>query len=112
MTDKIVVLSSCGAEEEAARVAKHLLEKKLAACVSVLPGARSLYWWQGAIEDSTEWLLVIKSTRACFARLSEELRSVHSYKVPEILALPVVDGSQDYLEWMDREIDLPSGAKA
>jgi periplasmic divalent cation tolerance protein len=104
MTDKIVVLSTCASPEEAERIARGLLEKRLAACVNVLAGVRSLYRWKGAVEDDPEVLLVIKSNRALFAQLRVELEKLHSYEVPEILALPVVDGSESYLGWMDREL--------
>lgn len=104
MTDKIVVLSTCGSAEEAERIARRLVETRLAACVNIAPGARSIYRWQGAIEDSTECLLVIKSRRDLLDALEIELRKAHSYEVPEIVALTVVDGSEGYLGWMDREL--------
>lgn len=103
MTEKIVVFSNCGSEEEARRIARSLVEARLAACVNIVPGIRSIYHWQGAVQDDSEWMLVIKSTRLLFDQLSAELRKVHSYQVPEVLAIPVVAGSQDYLDWLDRE---------
>jgi periplasmic divalent cation tolerance protein len=108
MTQKIIVLSTCGSEEEAARVAKTLVEARVAACVNILPKIRSVYRWKGAIEDATEWMLVIKSSRPLFPRLQTELRKVHSYEVPEILAIPVIEGSEDYLGWLDRELAAES----
>jgi periplasmic divalent cation tolerance protein len=104
MTEKIIVFSNCGSEEEARRVAKALVEARVAACVNILPRIQSIYHWQGAIEEETEWMLVIKSTRPMFDTLCAELRKIHSYEVPEVLALPVIAGSQDYLNWMDREM--------
>jgi periplasmic divalent cation tolerance protein len=104
MTEKIVVLSNCGSEEEARRVARALVEARVAACVNILPGIQSIYRWQGAIQEDSEWMLVIKSTRSMFDRLSVELRKAHSYQVPEVLAIPVIAGDQDYLDWMDREM--------
>ena len=106
MTDKIVVLSSCGDEKEAQKVARHLVETRTAACVKILPGAQSFYWWKGTIEDSREWVLVIKSSRERLAALREELARVHSYHTPEVLALPIVDGSPAYLDWLERELQL------
>jgi periplasmic divalent cation tolerance protein len=103
MTDKILVMSNCGTAEEANRLARALVEARLAACVNIVPGVLSLYHWQGAIEEAAEWTLLIKSTRAHFAALCSELRRVHSYQVPEIIALPIVDGDTSYLEWIDRE---------
>jgi len=104
MTDKIVVLSTCGSAEEADRIARRLVEARLAACVNITPGVRSIYRWKSAIEESEECLLVIKSRRDLLAALETELRKVHSYEVPEILALTVIDGSESYLLWMDGEL--------
>jgi periplasmic divalent cation tolerance protein len=113
MTDKIVVLSTCESEEEAVRVAWHLVEKKLAACVNILPKVRSIYRWANKsgpdkgktkIEDATELVLIIKSRRDLFDALRAEIAKIHSYEIPEVIALPVVDGSPEYLAWLDREL--------
>ena len=104
MTDKIVVLSTCGSAEEATRIARGLVEKKLAACVNVMPSIRSIYRWKGVIEDEQESLLVIKSSRALFDQLRAEIEKLHSYDVPEVIAVPIVDGSEGYLEWLEREL--------
>jgi periplasmic divalent cation tolerance protein len=104
MTDKIVVLSTCGSAEEAAQIARALVDKKLAACVNVMPGVRSFYRWKGAIEDQQESLLVIKSSRGLFDQLRVEIEKLHSYEVPEVIAVPIVDGSEGYLEWLEREL--------
>ncbi|MCS7044444.1 MAG: divalent-cation tolerance protein CutA [Bryobacteraceae bacterium] len=104
MTDKIIVLTTCSSEEEAGRLARLLVEERLAACVQILAPMRSVYRWRGALEESEERLLVIKSRRGLFGTLSRRLRAAHSYEVPEILAVPVIDGSEDYLLWMDSEL--------
>jgi periplasmic divalent cation tolerance protein len=104
MTDKIVVLSACDSEEQAATLARHLVERRLAACVNIVPGARSFYRWKGVIEDTPEWLLIIKSRRDLFSALRTEIAKRHTYEVPELLALPVVEGSENYLAWLDREL--------
>lgn len=104
MTDKIVVFSTASSAEEAERIARGLLNERLAACVNVVPGLRSYYRWQGKIEDSAEFLLVIKSSRQHFEALRTFLESLHSYEVPEVVALPVVDGARNYLSWMDGEL--------
>ena len=75
MTDKIVVFSACATEEEAEKIARMLVEARLAACVNIVPGARSIYRWQGAIESAAEWLLIIKSSRQIFARLSRYMET-------------------------------------
>lgn len=104
MTDKIVVLNTCDSSEEAERLARSLVERKLAACVTVISPVRSFYRWKGAVTDAAEWLLVIKTARPLFASLREALEATHSYEVPEILALPVIEGSTNYLSWVDREL--------
>lgn len=104
MTDKIVVLSSCGSAEEAERLARSLVEERLAACVNVIGGAKSFYRWKGAIESAQEFLLVIKTSRDLFERLRTILETAHSYDLPEVLALPVVAGSPAYLNWLEGEL--------
>jgi periplasmic divalent cation tolerance protein len=106
MTDKIVVLSTCSSAEEAEGLARALIDSRLAACVSVVAGVRSFYRWKEAIEDSAEHLLVIKTSRALFDGVRLELEKRHTYEVPELIALPVVEGSANYLNWLDAE--LPS----
>lgn len=103
MTDKILVLSNCGSHEEARTIAQHLLEHRLAACVNIVPGVESVFHWQGKIETEQEWMLVIKTTRALFDRLKVALQKVHSYQVPEVIAVQIVDGSEDYLAWIEKE---------
>jgi periplasmic divalent cation tolerance protein len=107
MTDKIVVLCTCSTSEEARRLAGSLIEKRLAACVNLLPPVRSIYHWKGAVEEGDEILMIIKSSRPLFEKLRSEIARLHSYEEPEIVALPIVDGSQAYLEWMDRELVHP-----
>jgi periplasmic divalent cation tolerance protein len=104
MTDKIVVFSTASSAEEAEKIARVLVEERLAACVNVLPGACSIYRWKGAIESSPEWVLIIKSSRERFDRLRARLEKVHSYEVPEVVALAVVDGSKNYLNWLETEL--------
>lgn len=103
MTDQIVVLSTAGSVEEAATIARRLVESRLAACVNLAPGVTSIYRWQGAIEESSECLMLIKTRRECFDALREEIARMHSYSVPEVIALGVAGGSPAYLEWLDRE---------
>jgi periplasmic divalent cation tolerance protein len=104
MTDKIVVFSTCASEEEAERLARLMVESRLAACVNVIPGARSFYRWQGAVESAGEWMLIIKSTRARFQELCGAIEKAHSYEVPEVVALPVVDGAPNYLHWLEESV--------
>ena len=106
MTDKIVVFSTASGVEEAEKIARGLVDQRLAACVNIVPAVRSFYRWQGKIEDSAEILLVIKSSRERFEALSTALEKLHSYEVPEVIAMPVVDGARNYLNWMDGELGV------
>lgn len=103
MTDKIVVFTTCGSEEEARKLAAILIEKRVAACVNITAPLTSVYRWKGAVEESREWLLIVKSRRACFEQLRVALEAAHSYELPEVLAIPVLDGSPNYLAWVDAE---------
>lgn len=104
MTDKVVVFSTCDSEEQAGRIARALVEQRLAACVNIVPGARSIYHWKGQVEDAAEWMLIIKSRRDLMDDLRTAIGKIHSYEVPELLAVPVVDSSESYLAWLDREL--------
>lgn len=104
MTDKIIVLTTCESEEEASRIARHLVDRTLAACVNILPQIRSIYRWKEKIEDAREFLLLIKSRRDLFDSLKAEIVKIHPYEIPEVIAIPVVDGSVEYLTWIDREV--------
>ena len=111
MTDKIVVLVTCGTPREAQRIARSLVQRRLAACVNVLRSpVRSVYRWKNKVENAEEHLLVIKTSRRKFSQLLEHVRRLHSYDVPEIIALPVVKGSPAYLRWLD-DCLRPSAAK-
>ena len=100
MTDHIVVLCTCSSAEEAERLARMLVEHRLSACVNVVPGVRSFYRWKDAVESAGEWLLIVKSSLAIFPALCAAIEQGHSYEVPEILALPVVEGAANYLDWL------------
>lgn len=104
MTDKIVVLSTCAAEADAERMARALVEGRLAACVTVAPGVRSFYRWKGKIESSVEFLLIAKTSRGLFPALCAEIEKLHPYEVPELLALPVVAGAEKYLSWFQANL--------
>jgi periplasmic divalent cation tolerance protein len=101
MTDKQLVLSTAGSEEEARRIAKRLVERRLAACVNIVPQIESVYRWQEKIEVGREWLLLIKTRADLFPEVRDALRALHSYQCPECIALNVADGSDQYLEWLE-----------
>jgi len=86
--------------EEATRIAELLLNQKLAACVQILPDMQSIYVWKGEVQREKEVLLLVKTTRANFAELEREVRAIHSYETPEIIALPIAAGSEPYLKWL------------
>lgn len=96
----IVVFVTCKSAKEAQRIAARLVQKRLAACVNIIGSVKSIYRWKGRIEAAKEILMVIKSTKRKFASLENEIRRLHSYDTPEIIALPVVAGSKRYLEWL------------
>jgi periplasmic divalent cation tolerance protein len=104
MTDKRVVLTTCGSIEEARKIARELVERKLAACANIIPRIESIYRWKDKIETSTEYLLVIKTTANAFTSLRDALGELHSYEVPECVAIPVTDGSAAYLKWMEESM--------
>ncbi|MCC6369089.1 MAG: divalent-cation tolerance protein CutA [Bryobacterales bacterium] len=103
MSARFVVLCTSSSEVEARRIAHAVVGKQLAACVNILPGAASVYRWEGVVEEASEWLLLMKTTAAAYPQLEQEIRRLHSYSVPEIIALPIERGSQSYLSWMDTE---------
>ncbi len=104
MTDKIVVLTTCSSASEAEALARRVVGAGMAACVSVIPQIRSFYRWKGEIENAEEWQLVIKTSREKFDPLRTLLETAHSYDLPELLALPIIDGSPNYLAWLDNEL--------
>ncbi len=105
VTDKIVVLVTCGSAKEARKVARALVNGKLAACVSMMPSAvESIFRWKGKVESAKEFVLVIKTSRRRFTALQAEIRRLHCYEVPEIIALPIVNGSRDYLSWIAESV--------
>ncbi len=104
MPDCIQVLTTAPSEEEATRIARTLVEGRLAACVQVLGPVTSTYRWQGAIETGREWLCIAKTARHLHAEVEQAIRRVHSYQVPEILAVEVAAGSADYLAWLAGEV--------
>ncbi len=100
MSAPIVVFVTCGSEEEALKIANALVESRLAACANLVAPIRSIYRWEGKIWDEKEWLLIIKTEKHRFEELEKRVKSLHSYSVPEIISLPIVEGSSAYLNWI------------
>jgi periplasmic divalent cation tolerance protein len=112
MTDKIIVLVTCSSANEARKIARSLVERRLAACVNILRApVESIYRWKGSVESARELLLVIKSSRARFAALQAEVRRLHNYDVPEIIALPITAGSREYLAWVSESVRAARGKR-
>ena len=99
----VVVFVTTSGEEEAEKIASLLLEHRKAACVSVIPRVQSRFWWQGKLDSAQESLLIIKSRAALVPEITYIVKKAHSYTVPEIVALPIVGGNKDYLDWVDQE---------
>ena len=103
--NKAVVLVTSATREEAEKIARLLLDRRKVACVNIVPGVQSLFWWQGKLDSAQEILLIAKTRTSLVPQVVDLVRSAHSYAVPEIIALPIVAGNQDYLEWIDQETD-------
>ncbi len=97
----IVVLVTASSQEEAQKIAQDLLTDKLCACVNILKGVGSHFWWQGKLDNAQETLLVIKTKKTLFNKLVKKVKLLHSYEVPEIIAFPIVLGDKQYLKWID-----------
>jgi periplasmic divalent cation tolerance protein len=104
MTDKRIVLTTAASEEEARKIAHHLVERKLAACVNIIPQVESIYRWQEKVEEAREWLLIIKTTAAAFAQVRETITELHSYDLPECICLTIETGSPNYLQWISESV--------
>lgn len=108
MSDKIVVLVTCSSPKEANKIGRAAVEARLAACANILESPiQSIYRWKGRVESAREVLMILKTSRKRFAALASEIRKLHSYDVPEIIALPVERGSRDYLKWLENSVKSP-----
>ncbi|MCJ7670148.1 MAG: divalent-cation tolerance protein CutA [Dehalococcoidia bacterium] len=100
-TDRIIVLITVGSEEEAHKIAELLVNEKKAVCINIVPGVDSLFWWEGKLDSARESLLLVKTKASLFSEIISLVKEIHSYEVPEIIALPIIGGSEDYLKWLD-----------
>lgn len=103
-SEYVVLFITTAADEEAQLISRVLLEQRKAACINIVPSVSSLFWWQGSIDSAQESLLVVKTRAPLVVEIVQLVKEIHSNDVPEIIALPIVAGNQDYLEWLDREI--------
>jgi len=104
VTDKVVILTTTTSRDEGKRIARHLVDTRLAACVNISQPIESVYRWQGEITEEGEFLLIIKSTRELFSEIKAEISKIHSYQTPEIICLPIIDGSPNYLKWISDSV--------
>src|ERR1700731_915211 len=104
MTDKRIVLTTTGSQEEAAKIARHLVEHGLAACVNIVPQVTSVYRWKDKVEAAREWGLMIKTTASLFGQVRQAIADLHSYELPECVCLTIEDGSPDYLQWIAESV--------
>jgi periplasmic divalent cation tolerance protein len=103
-TGKIVIFVTTSSEKEAHKIADLLLKKRKAACVNIVPKVDSSFWWQGKLDSAQESLLIIKTKASLLPEIVELVKAAHSYEVPEIIALPIIGGNEDYLKWIDDEV--------
>jgi len=103
LNEYIQVFTTVEKREDGDRIASTVVNKRVAACAQILGPIHSTYWWKGKVEEAGEWLLMMKTRQDLFPSLEKEIRAVHHYEVPEIIALPIVAGSASYLEWIDDE---------
>ncbi len=103
-TDSIVIFITANTAEEAQRIADLLLEQRQAACVNILPGVNSRFWWEGKLDSARENLLIIKTRASRLPEITNLVKGMHSNSVPEIIALPIIGGNQVYLDWIDKEL--------
>jgi periplasmic divalent cation tolerance protein len=104
MSDKLIVLSTASSSEEARKIANALVERKHAACVNIVPGLESIYWWEGKVDKAQELLLIIKTTAGAFDRVQATIKELHSYEVPECVAVEIKQGSESYLSWIGESV--------
>jgi periplasmic divalent cation tolerance protein len=109
MTDLRLVLSTASSAEEARKIAQTLVERRIAACVNIVPQVESIYRWQGKVESSEEWLLLIKTTVQEFPAVRDAIAELHSYDLPECIAIDIEDGSAEYLKWLRDAVGVTNG---
>lgn len=100
MTDKLLVLTTAGSEDEARKIAHTLVERRLAACVNIVPQIHSVYRWRDKVESAEEFLLIVKTTRGCEEQVESAIKELHSYELPECIVIGIDGGSEEYLRWI------------
>ena len=100
----VVILITCAHRRQANKIARALVEKRLVACVNIVDKIKSIFWWQGRIDSGNEVLLIAKSKKSLMPRVIRQVKSLHSYQVPEVIALAVINGNKDYLNWINESV--------
>jgi len=108
VTDKIVIMVTAASLHESRKIARHLVNARLAACVNISPPVQSVYRWEKKIADEKEYLLLIKTTRELFSEVKAAISKIHSYHTPEIICLPIIEGSRNYLQWLGNSVRHPT----
>lgn len=101
-----MVLTTCASQEEAEKIVKKVLQARLIACANIVPGVQSFFWWKQKVTEAGEVMVIMKTRKKYFKELSEWITTHHSYDVPEIIALPIVEGHREYLDWIHEETEL------
>lgn len=109
--ENVVIFISAGTDEEARTVGRALLEHRAAACVSIAPNVTSIFWWQGTLETAQEHLLMVKTRASNVEDVVRLVKEVHSYKMPEVIAVPIIGGNQQYLDWIGEEVQPQAKGK-
>lgn len=99
----IIIFITCGSKKEAGKIVDAILNKRLAACANIVSEVESKFWWRGKIDNAKEYLIMMKARRKNFEEIEKQVKRLHSYEVPEIIAIPIVAGSKDYLKWLETE---------
>lgn len=104
MTDKVLVFTTAGSESEARTIAQELVERRLAACVNIVPRIQSVYRWKEEVESAEEYLLLVKTRKDCAEKVQQAIRELHSYELPECVVISMEAGSEEYLNWLDESV--------
>ena len=100
----VQIYTTTNTRENAEKIAKALVENRLAACVQIVGPVASVYWWRGQIEETAEWLCIVKTRRSLYDTVGSAIRRNHTYEIPEIIAVPVVEGDEDYTSWLNSQL--------
>jgi len=104
MTDYIQIFTTTASKEDAKNISREVVQKRLAACTQIIGPITSTYWWKDQVEEEEEWLCIMKTANKLYGELEKLIKGIHPYEEPEIVAVPIISGSQGYLEWLEKEV--------